>query len=638
MIAWILVLAESVTPATIDVVGKRREREHPERPGASVIIHPDGATRFDTATALRAEPSVAVPETGRLNAAGFALPRIRGQDARLTAVYVEDLLLQDPLTGLPLTDEIDLRAFGELALHRGLPPPALPTVSPTGAMQFRVRPGAESRLTLGGTAGNPYGVSTFAVGDHHREAGQDGVLTFRGYAREHRTNGEYPYYSDNGTPYNAADDRTLTRQSNGRSSRQAMPYALFRDGKNTVQILAMWSESTTGIPVLGANGASAATEAVSANLGTVKWRRAIAEGQEIAVTVAATEDARGLDDTERLVSGARGNAHARVSSRRGVVAYTLGLGNDESKLVVSAERAKSRIHTRTVADDRTALKREATTVYAGMTLRPGDSDWQIEAKGLARRQDERGTQGGGLALGYAFPVLSLYTQGASEQRPPSLLEEQGDGALIRPKPEIKPERIQHAEAGANAAFGIARGNVALFQDDTRDKIIFVPSLGQSLRAENVARTRVRGAEAAVEVAAGDYHASLGAAHMTPEDITRANRPRQLPGIAATVVVAQAWTKVLDHATPRWSARHQSETYRDLDNAIVVPAYWIHDASFDVAWKPWEAGLQILNVFDVRDLAIAARDTPESRGKTAYSDLAGYPLPGRQWRITVAATF
>src|SRR5690606_2043300 len=147
------------------------------------------------------DAALAMPETGRVLGGGFAVPRIRGQDARLTELWLGRLKLIEPHTGLPLVDDLDLRPFRELAAQLGATPPALPSVSPTGALELRFRPVTRRETSVGAVAGRPFGAMgwSFAKG---RAATKEASTTWRLYVRRHTTDGRYSYYDDNATPYN----------------------------------------------------------------------------------------------------------------------------------------------------------------------------------------------------------------------------------------------------------------------------------------------------------------------------------------------------------------------------------------------------------------------------------------------------
>ncbi len=630
------------SPNTIQVFGYRPEVEREDRPGKSLVIRPEDPTRFDTKAQLAREASLALPETGRVTAQGFAVPRIRGQDTRLTEVYVEDLLLQDPYSGLPLVDEIDLRAFGELAVYQGVAPVSLPTLNGIGVMQYRVRP-SNVRPTVGVTAGKPYGASAWGLTRGHVGSEEGYESDLRLYARRHVTDGRYDYYSDNGTPYNTDDDTHETRENNHRSSTQFMLYDHARLGPTTkLKFLLLSQESRNGLPVQNANLASLAEQKAESHLVNLHWERAL--GDKI-----LTLKTSGHEDQRRTVDPSHATLASRDSSGFQSSAASLGASLDFvprpsfTRLSFDHEESRARV----TSDDATSVKvRRATEKLAlGSTVLVARVV-TFEAKVLALKLDDRfeerhrstGTQGGSLAAEVRHDLGSVYAQAGKNRRAPSLLEEFGDGGTVLTSSGVEPEKAEHLELGMNAG-GLG---FAIFQDETRDRITLVPALAGTLRADNIGKTRVRGVEANAEAAFAATRLFASYTLLKPLDLTNENDVRILPFVAERQATAGIEQKVFD-LTLREASRYQGRVYRDLANSIVVPSYLVHDLSADThvaldRVREVAFGLSVLNVTNVQRLAISSPGTAGNDGATSYSDVTGYALPGRQWRLTASVTF
>ncbi len=655
--------AAAISPASpiIDVYGYRRERVAPERPGQSVTIRPEDPSRFDTTAQLTRDSALAVPETGRITAGGFALPRIRGQDLRLTEIWVEDFQLADPFTGLPLVDELDLRAFGELSLHQGVTPPELATVSPAGVVQYRLRPVSASRLTLGSAFGKPFGHSLYILGESlqrgvapERPHDQQ-VFSARAYARQHRTDGRYSYYDDAATPYASGDDRTLTRESNDRLSRAALPAVRYAAGADEVRAMALWQDAGGGLPAPSSRVPSRAEQKATANFASLRWRRAFAtDSAELALTTG--EDQRRATDLDGSVLGERGEHRVKVETRR--VAARGRWHRDRHDTYLDVEGARARVKTRGSGDDLGALERRSERVYVGSAVQLPFS-LLVEAKAEARRLVDRRTAngtaplksidavdarerhrtrdafGGSLALGWLGGAFAPYAQAAALDRPPTLLEEYGDGSGVRASPGIAAEKARHLEIGLRAG-GLT---AAIFLDTTTDRIVLIPSLGQTVRAQNVGVARVRGGTVAYEGRFGRTEPFVGGTLLEPLDRTLPDRPRVLPGVAekqAALGVAQGAGK----ATVRWTSRYRSRVFRDARNEIETPASWQHDLAVDastaVAHVTLRYGLLVANLTNVTSAKVAARGEHQDEGVTGVADYAGAPLPGRQVKLWVEA--
>lgn len=628
---WLLcvVLAAS---NTVTVVGRRQEAGREDRPGKSLVIRPEDPTRFDTKAQLSREASLALPETGRVTAQGFAVPRVRGQDTRLTEVYVEDLLLQDPYSGLPLVDEIDLRAFGELAVYQGASPVTLPTLNSIGVVQYRVRPGVKPALGL--TAGRPYGVSSWGLA-------RGGDL--RAYARRHVTDGRYDYYSDNGTPYNAADDGHETRENNHRSSTQFMIYDHTKIAEDArVKALALSQESRTGLPALNANLSSLAEQEASSRLANVHFERDVG-AKTFVLKASGHEDQRRTSDPTHGVFSAQEGSGFRSSAGSLGVAFDWNPDSALTRLSYDREESRARV----TADEETRVKvRRGTDKVALGTAVTLPANLKIEAKAMVLTLDDRfgeerrrtTTSGGSLAVEFGVPFVSLYAQAGLNRRAPSLLEEFGDGGSVLPAGDLGPERGEHLELGATmGALGFG-----VFQDETKDRITLAPALAGTIRAQNVGKTRVRGVEANAEHVADSTRVFATFALLHALDLTKEASPRVLPFVAerqATAGIEQRVSRV----TLREASRYQGEVYRDLANSIVVPAYVVHDLSADASFvveetREFAVGLALLNATNVQKLAISSPGTEANDGSTSYSDVTGYALPGRQWRLTTSITF
>ena len=654
---------DGAAAATIDVIGRRHEAERVERAGHSTVIRPEDASRFDSKAQLERESSLSVPETGRITAAGFAVPRIRGQDARLTEVYVGDLLLQDPYSGLPLIDELDLRAFGEMVFYEGVPPPSLPTLDPIGVIQYRPRPLTKPHAAvIGATYGKPYGISAFWLAEA-KLAGTGTPDEARIYLRRHSTNGRYEYLSDNGTPYNTADDRNLTRDNNDRWSNAAMPLFTARLGPGVLKGLLLYQASKTGIPAPNGTQTSLARESASTWLGTLRWQVPLAtQGaapRSLTLSAAANQDTR----STRGLAGTPAGSDATLAVHGAKAGARLAFGDATDELLLGVEESQARVVAATGTGASLTLSRSATNVHIGSTFRPAPP-FELEAKVLARVLTDQYTAqatpssldtlpqgnkrtvapGASLAGLWSLGPAQLYVQLARLSRPASLLEEFGDGALILGHPSLHPESAQHQELGLDAQTSDRDGTVhlAIFQDDTLDRIVFVPALAQSLRAQNVGKARIQGAELATTYEIGPTHVFGGITMLKPLDLADPTHATVLPGVAERQASLGLEQKLGRAVALRWTSRYRSDVYRDLQNLIVVPATWISDAyadlSLQLAGTKTQLGLAILNVADVKKLPLEAPGEGGNSGETAYSDLAGYPLPGRQWRLSLAVSF
>ena len=653
---------EGADPAnTVTIMGRRRESLRTRRTGQSVTLVPTDATRFDSLTLLKRDSAILAPETGRISPSGFVVPRIRGQDVKLADVYLEDILLQNPYSGLPLIEDLDLRAFGALESHQGVPPPAVPGLNPIGTLRYRFRDLKANRLKFGLQTGRPFGWSSWSLGEYHAEKG-DRAASARLYARHHQTNGQYQYYSDQGTPYNTADDVLRTRSHNDQRSMQAVPFVRGKMGPYSAQGLGWLYQSSRSLPSMSEVVPSDAREGTDGHLAHLSGGRDWGafgpfDRSRVVAQLTDTLDHRQIADPGRRFLASAEEGDMKVKSRRG--GLNAAFEGESAAVYVTVEDGLTSV--RQQLGERLAgdLERHAEVATLGTRFSPSP-DLSVEVKAAARHHADTihatadaltlpddqnsgktstGSTAAGGSVGYHPGDWGVYAQWAGAKRLPSLVEEFGDGGSIRPNSDLNAELTHHREIGLS--YQVLGGHLVLggaaYHDETWNKIVFVPVLANAVKARNVRATDVLGGDLRSEVTFDETSLYLSLSRLFPYDKTSPAQ-KVLPGIPEKVAVVELEQKFLI-ATWRWLARYRSEVYRDLANSVQLPGAWIHDASVDyktlVRGSDVQVGLSIRNVFNVLSAPIYAPETPENRGRTAYSDVAGAPLPGRQWLLTAA---
>lgn len=657
---WLLCLLISfATGASADeddniiiVTGRRREATQTRKTGQSVTVQPTDSSRYDSITHLKRESAVVAPETGRISPSGFVVPRIRGQDTSLTDVYVDDVLLQDPYSGLPIVEDLDLRAFGGLEIHQGVPPPDIPGLNPIGTLRYHFLDLQRSYAKAGLQTGRPFGWSSWMLGQYHADR-EDSSTTARVYGRHHQTDGRYAYYSDEGTPYNTNDDTIKVRDNNDQRSMQAVPYVEQTYGPYRFQGLGWIYRAHRGLASSSMIVPSAARATGNGHVinALVARNFALFEGRKhLQFSVNGTDlyDQRLVDDGDRRFLGNASNANMQVHTHRG----SLNLRTDEEFMGLFAGFESSTTEITNSLDTRQTnhLLRQATLISIGTKLSPLPAI-TMEAK-LVRRQHsdqtsdvhsdqtiKQSADAVGTSIGFYQNDWGAYVQFARVERLPSLLEEFGDGGSARPNDALNAEVTRHREMGTywrHKNMPLRLG-LAAYEDKTNDKIVFVPVMANAVKALNLQETSIRGVDVRGEWTYVDTSLYLSVSRLLPYDETRSDH-KVLPGVAERVFVAE-----IEHrsgpATLRWLARYRSAIYRDLTNTIELPGAWIHDASADFKQRlsgyELQLGLNVRNVFNTMAVPVTAAQTSDNTGRTAYSDIAGAPLPGRQWVLSLA---
>lgn len=641
----------------IVVRAPRRGHDSVWSDGRRVRVRPRDASQFESSTHLRQESTVLPVETGRVSAGGFVVPRIRGQDAKVTDIYLDDVHLQDPYAGLPRWQDLDLRAVGSLDLEMGASSARAWGFPSLGVLRYRWVPQADAAGAVGMSVGSPQGSMAWVRGDW--PSAEDASGAFRIYARSHETSGRYDYYSDEGTPYNRADDRIRERTNNDLSGEQFMTAVALRRGAYRLRGLGWVNRSRGGVPGRGVVEDVTARESSSAHILHSAVSRDFGVGK-VDLLAGSVEDVNQYQDASgTLVPGVTRSALGVKSAKAGA---RLVVGDLERVgLEGSVEYEHVRTHARLSWSERAADETRRLADLGGVAVAarlPFGATCSMKVSERVHsdfREGDDPSSHSGRARGVVAHVsqewhdsVAAYAQVARLDRLPSLVEEFGNGTTLSPSAGLSAERVDHVELGMGLGFGRRETGLAttlglaLFQDQTRQKIVWVPVSVASMKAINLARTQIRGLEGSWEVSVGENkRARLGASYLDASDVT-GQIVRGLPGIPDLTWVGEGEWNLTESWTLRALSRFRSEIYRDLNETLVSPSQWLHDLSADYRMGLGRVdlglGLNVRNVLNTMSQDLDARDSRDGKGATALSDLSGYPLPGRQWVLTFEAAF
>jgi iron complex outermembrane receptor protein len=247
--------------------------------------------------------------------------------------------------------------------------------------------------------------------------------------------------------------------------------------------------------------------------------------------------------------------------------------------------------------------------------------------------------------------VSIKTSAGWYVRLPTLTELFGNRGLIIGSPELRPERGPSTDVGMVWAPSKALGAVdrilveaSAFGTRAKDTIAFVSTLGSVSRAMNVANSQTYGGE--LVVTARIAHTLSVTANYTrlvtqqlSEDVNFANKalPRQ-PAHAA-YARADVTRRLVGRRASLWlDGSYQSTTYLDQANLMTVPARMLAGAGARLElWGGIAASLAVENMTDVRIQYLPLDPPPRpdlTETPTALADLAGFPLPGRTFYVSL----
>ena len=229
-------------------------------------------------------------------------------------------------------------------------------------------------------------------------------------------------------------------------------------------------------------------------------------------------------------------------------------------------------------------------------------------------------------------------------RLPTLVELFGDRGTILGSPDLRPERGPTLDAGVVWAPAKARGafdrvlvEAAAFAHRARDTIAIVTYAGFVARAENVGDTQGYGGElvASARIARAltlsASYTRLVTAQRTSDINLDGNALPRTPGhllYARAEAAHGRYAGWLDVAA-------QSTAYLDAANFQRVPARALLGCGARVMVLANVAiALAVENASDARTIELPADRPTDMPIKTALTDLAGYPLPGRSLYVSL----
>ncbi|MFW7381432.1 MAG: TonB-dependent receptor [Oligoflexus sp.] len=658
----------------IKVVAPPIEGPSHHHAGQRDILVPTRLSLYEVKNHLQQESSFLLEETSRISSTGFAVPRVRGQSVELTEVYLEDIHLFDAYSGLPLFAELDLRAFGALEITKGLPPAMLNSLNPIGALRYRLLPQQGQLTAIGLDFGEPYGQSLWARRQHRLLSSVTHDLDLRLFGRWHQSSGRFPFYDHRGTPYNEADDHLAIRQQNARNSWQVLPI-LSGTGEHDRWHLISWAQQIEQEqPGLNTRRQSLARENLAFDLQALAWQRDLQHKnrllpQRLSLQIRRESQSRQFFDPTSLFLGTATESQIRMLQWHlsASTEWFSALFNSYHKW--EGQLAKAQINLANNADLDLQMERVRKQVYWGglwplfekfaLTHKwsqawhedefPKQNPSQQAVQGRQGRRQQTARSHG---FGFSWQLLEgskVYGQMSEYDRPPTVLEEFGNGGGVAGNPDLKPEELQHYELGLqwqNSSASI-QAFFAGFTDETKNKIVFVPRYENALVAMNLARTEVKGMEFGVHwfpLAAWQF--SLMTTHLQARNTTNPLLPLKIPGIPdQTATASIGWQGRL--LNMNLQARRQGEFFRDHLNGRRVPAYVLYDLGGDLCFScseqqakgDWQFAWQIYNLTNVRSLSVMSQGAELSQaGRIPLSSFDGAPQPGRHYKLSISKHF
>lgn len=589
--------------------------------------------------------------TRRLGGPGSATwVSVRGAPARATLVRLDGIALNPDGGSASDLADLPLAGLGEVIVQRGLIADGTLGAPMGGVLDISTVRLARGTYALTGRAGGP----AFAEANGVGATGRGPVDVLIGGAA-FATTGRFLAWDDRGTRFNDEDDGWVVRApaaiqqatslvrarwTGPRTAVTLLNHALVRDeaipgplgAPSTDVRQGTWRE-LIGLTVGGDRGAwSASTSA----WWLARGERTDDPSAELGIGTAWQRD--GYLHGGLTVSGARRLAFGAIE------ASASGRGESYRRATPAGDAltaARGVFGASLSADLRTRDRRVSVRPVIEVRALPKATAVDVAATPVLPRLT---------VIGQLADALTLRIAGGRTFRPPDLSERYGVRGQSRGNPDLKPESAWQGEVAlAWRSSGTVTANLAAtgFVAHRQDAIVWLQNAQQQLVPTNFGAARVGGAEleGALEVHPLRLRASASwtdARNLSPDPSLRG---RVLPGVPRALVDAIAVFDLTNHAGIGCLVSHQSGTFRDAANTSPVPARTTLDAWLTART---DAGLRLTvgarNLTNQRTILIPRDPQTPSAGvaRTAWTDLAGWPLPGLQpfvevdWRPTPRA--
>ncbi len=624
--------------------GVRVERTRPggearrRLPTASVTEIEAGAAgrAMESVSDLLGEAAgVRVQQYGGLGA--FSTVSLRGAPPGQVAIFLDGVPLTAAAHGVVSLGDLPATAIERVEVYRGSAPLALGPAGPAGAINLVTvaAPGLRAARVARGAFGTWEGRASAGA----RRGPLDALL----HVGHQRSRGDFRYPDDNGTPFNPDDDSLSTRVNNRFAATSLLAGAGWRPAPGwRLAARAETFRKAQGVPGLGAVPALDTRLAHTRALARFEVARAGGGAAPTARLAAGLgrERTRFRDPGAELGLG-RHDSDDRTGSADLTVDFEWRELPRGLSLAAGAAVRGEWARPTDAADghpDPPPSRRELAGAHAGLQWRPAgerlvlhlaarrdrlrDGIRWVEAGGLPRSSEVRRSldapQAGVRVTGPARIELRANT--AAARRAPDFLELFGNQGSAAGNPALRPERVRNADLGFAWSGAPARGlaltvDLTHFESWADDLIVYVRHSQSSVRAENVARARIRGEELSLRLAAArGFAASLGATRLDARDHGPVPHwhGRRLPLRPA----AQGFLR-LDGRRGRFRAvgdlQYIGADFLDRANLRSVPDRLLAGAS--LSFEPGVAGLRI---------TVEGRNLGDDR----VSDVGGFPLPGR----------
>lgn len=601
-------------------------------PGTVSVLRPEASEGEGKTLGDLLEQSAGVHVISVEGRGGYAVASIRGSTGAQVAVYVDGILMNLGSEGAVNLATIPAETVERIEIYRGFVPGRFgaPGLGAVISVHTKRPSGLEGALALE--------LEDFGTWKTSLRYGNDlGAGRYLVAATLGGTAGDFPYHNDHGTFWNRTDDYDARRRNNGAEDRNV----LFTWEDDSWRLRGEYLDQHREIPRRAPGNDRAddppgpEQDSVRASLGIGQdfsgerswgWQAQILRQEKEFYdprdprTLPVPQATRNRYETDRM------SLSAYMTQPLGSGRLTLtGEGFRES-LRVEGD-AVSRYHLRTRYDqDVFNLALEGSFPLGSRGRWVPSVRWN-EVDGTGHLSWSLGTE---WTLGTGWNAHFSYGQAF---RAPTLYERFGDGALLLPRPDLRPEDGLQWDAGVRyeAQLGTTRfrGALTYFHRDVKDLIEFVMANAESAYYDNIGQGVVDGVEFEGAWSLPRWNVALAYTWMRSENLSpgaRYGKPLpNRPEHAAHLRVVHDLSETLStFAEGQYVGGNAFDQTGDLQTSDLTTM------NLGFTWTRRDGSVVTAGVRDLFDAASEARLVPF----TGPEQVPWYPSAGRTWFLSL----
>jgi outer membrane cobalamin receptor len=645
-----------VMPAII-VTAKRPDARASvaNRPGFVAMVDMSArASRVEDLPAILSQlVGVRVTQYGGLGS--FATVSIRGSSSSQVRTFLDGMPVDDPYLGVTNIADLPLGGLDRIEVYRGFSPPSLGGSAIGGAVQLVTRMEGTHDGTLSGLEASLAGGSFETQRERASLWLHPGTIRFFAHATHERSEGDFDFEDDNGTPLNSADDEKAVRTNNDFEGWNGIARASSEVPHVGSASVAYYDASReNGVPGLGSNQSTSARSDRRRQMGQLKLDGTPLFGQQVLWWVNGfyqrarehfsdpqSDVSLVAQDTHNTINSYGASARARwIVPRIPVAIEGSFLGqkeqfHPENNLPQPSSGPDRWRHSMTSAISGDLYLFKQTLVLTATErweqhedefFAPPRVPWLPPSpEGRVTHQVDTPSFG---ARWQPRPWIALKANAGRYYRLPTFLELFGNTGSVTGDAQLEPETGENRDLGVVVSvaragrFRSVFAEVSRFDNNADNLILYFPNSQYTVKPSNIGSSRVRGWEVSASAALGTlFEVAAGYTRLDTEDTSEIPyyNGNELPSRPRDDVNASLATNVRAFRLT-YEYQYMSANWLDRANLREAPARNLHSLTLAVR-APW----------DSVTLTAEGRNLTDERPV----DVAGYPLPGRSFFCTLS---